>query len=104
MLITSLMEQISGPMEIQLKILQTILPVVMNYPKTSGQSFSDALLLSFKLQETKSPIVNTTAAVTFRQLIVHAFERLESLSKIGDGIPLFYVDVHRCISMFVSFG
>ena len=76
MVIKSLADQISGTVDFQLKILQTILPLVINYKSIHGDIFAEALLLCFNLQETKSPIVNATASVTFRQLIVHAFERL----------------------------
>ena len=62
-------------MELQLKILQTVLPLVTNYGCIHGDVLSDALLLVYKLQDIKSPIVSNTASATFRQLLVCTFEK-----------------------------
>ena len=61
---------------LQLKMLQTVLPLVSNY-EIHGDSLADAMLLVYKLQESKtSPIVSNTAAATFRQMIFNTYEKL----------------------------
>ena len=67
----------SNSMELQLKILQTILPLITNYKSIHGEDLGDALVLCYKLQDTKVPVVNNTAMATFRQLIIYVFEKLE---------------------------
>ncbi|KAJ3326711.1 hypothetical protein HDU76_012716, partial [Blyttiomyces sp. JEL0837] len=72
----ALSDQISAPMELQLKILQTVVPLMTNYVNLHGEAVAEALVLCFKLQDTKSPIVNGTASATLRQLIIHTFEKV----------------------------
>lgn len=95
MILTCLLDQISAQMDVQLKILQTILPLVTNYSNVSESNFATALLIAHRLQDPKVPILHATAAVTFRQLIVFAFERVvqheswsDSLSK-RDAVAIF---------------
>lgn len=76
LILSSLLDQINSPLEIQLKILQTVLPLVSTYKSIHGECLADALLLVYKLQETKSPIVSNTAATTLRQMIVSTFEKV----------------------------
>lgn len=103
----------SQGVEIQLKILQTILPLLTNYsvhkeslaevsydhlPRihSSRCSLSDtktcfiqsqALLLCFRLQDSRVVFVNNTAAATLRQLVIYIFERVgeEDLTQQGQG-------------------
>ncbi|KAF9912667.1 hypothetical protein EC991_009403 [Linnemannia zychae] len=67
----------SHGVEIQLKILQTILPLLTNY-NVHAESLAEALLLCFRLQDSRVVFVNNTAAATLRQLVIYIFE------KVGD--------------------
>ncbi|KAG0231976.1 hypothetical protein BGW41_001994 [Actinomortierella wolfii] len=61
--------------EIQLKILQTILPLLTNY-RVHGEYLADALLLCFRLQDSRVVFVNNTAAATLRQLVIYIFDKV----------------------------
>nr|KAJ3419938.1 hypothetical protein HK105_006316 [Polyrhizophydium stewartii] len=76
LIIKTLADQLGSTMDLQLKILQTILPLITIYQSVSGDTLADALLLCYRLQDTKTAVVNSTAAATFRQLVIHAFEKL----------------------------
>ncbi|KAG0338258.1 hypothetical protein BG004_007294 [Podila humilis] len=65
----------SQGVEIQLKILQTILPLLTNYDVHS-ESLAEALLLCFRLQDSRVVFVNNTAAATLRQLVIYIFEKV----------------------------
>ncbi|KAF9430242.1 hypothetical protein BGZ94_007779 [Podila epigama] len=65
----------SQGVEIQLKILQTILPLLTNYD-VHGESLAEALLLCFRLQDSRVIFVNNTAAATLRQLVIYIFEKV----------------------------
>ncbi|KAG9321660.1 hypothetical protein KVV02_007459 [Mortierella alpina] len=67
----------SHGVEIQLKMLQTILPLLTNY-NVHGEYLAEALLLCFRLQDSRVVFVNNTAAATLRQLVIYIFE------KVGD--------------------
>ncbi|KAI8578525.1 hypothetical protein K450DRAFT_272753 [Umbelopsis ramanniana AG] len=62
--------------EIQLKILQTILPLLTNYHTIHGDVLAEALLICFRLQDSKVVVVNNTAAATLRQLVIHVFDKV----------------------------
>ncbi|KAJ3325884.1 hypothetical protein HDV06_002269 [Boothiomyces sp. JEL0866] len=66
--------------DLQLKILQTILPLVTNYTQIHDELLGQALLLCFHLHDSKNTIVGNTASATFRQLVLHTFEKLYSQS------------------------
>ncbi|KAG0371102.1 hypothetical protein BGZ54_000046 [Gamsiella multidivaricata] len=76
----------SHGVEIQLKILQTILPLLTNY-NVHGDSLAEALLLCFRLQDSRVVFVNNTAAATLRQLVIYIFEKVgdEDLAKQEQG-------------------
>lgn len=63
-------------MELQLKILQAVLPLISNYENIHGELLSDALILVHKLQDPKSPVVYHTASATFRQMVINTFEKV----------------------------
>ncbi|KAG0214456.1 hypothetical protein BGX33_002091 [Mortierella sp. NVP41] len=65
----------SHGVEIQLKILQTILPLLTNY-NVHAESLAEALLLCFRLQDSRVVFVNNTAAATLRQLVIYIFEKV----------------------------
>lgn len=66
--------------EVQLKVLQTVLPLVTNYDCIRGELLNTALLICFKLQESKVPMVNNTAAATLRQLVIVTFDKKITLT------------------------
>ncbi|KAF9917169.1 hypothetical protein BX616_001738 [Lobosporangium transversale] len=76
----------SHGVEIQLKILQTILPLLTNY-NVHSESLAEALLLCFRLQDSRVVFVNNTAAATLRQLVIYIFEKVgdEDLKKHESG-------------------
>ncbi|KAJ3303338.1 hypothetical protein HDV03_003987 [Kappamyces sp. JEL0829] len=73
--------------EVQFKILQMLLPFCTNYKEglsrdlttvVYGDLMASALLLCHRYStDTKQPILANTASATFRQLVLHVFERLE---------------------------
>ena len=73
-----LLDQINTPMDLQLKILQTILPLVSHYP-VHKNLLANTLLIALKLlQDQKNAVVANTAAVTFRQIIQISFEKVSA--------------------------
>ncbi|KAI9202905.1 uncharacterized protein BJ171DRAFT_512568 [Polychytrium aggregatum] len=72
----ALSELVATPMDLQLKVLQTILPLFNNYESVHGEVLAECLALCFKLQESKSPVVSNTAAATIRQLVIHIFDKV----------------------------
>ncbi|KAI9487745.1 MAG: hypothetical protein EXX96DRAFT_615499 [Benjaminiella poitrasii] len=62
--------------EIQLKILQTVLPLLNNYRSVHDDILAEALLICFRLQDSKTIVVNNTAAATLRQLVIFVFDKL----------------------------
>ncbi|KAJ1950479.1 Endocytosis and vacuole integrity protein, partial [Linderina macrospora] len=63
-------------MDIQVKILQMILPLVSAYDTVSGETLVEAIHICFVLQQSRDPIVNNTAAAILRQLVVAVFDRV----------------------------
>ncbi|KAJ3277170.1 hypothetical protein HDV01_000222 [Terramyces sp. JEL0728] len=74
--------------DLQLKILQTILPLVTNYNQIHDELLGQALLLCFHLHDSKNNIVGNTASATFRQLVLHTFEKLYSQCKSALNVDL----------------
>ncbi|KAI9094730.1 hypothetical protein DFS34DRAFT_242399 [Phlyctochytrium arcticum] len=74
---------VGSSVELQLKVLQTVLPLLTNYRGVHGQVLAEALYLCFRLQETKSPIVNNTAAATVRQLVTFVFDKLAAEDEVN---------------------
>ncbi|KAI0773083.1 hypothetical protein BD413DRAFT_603507 [Trametes elegans] len=62
--------------DIQLRILQTLLSLITNFPAVHGQLLGDALLLCFKLQESRIAVVSSTAAATLRQLVMFVVDKV----------------------------
>ncbi|KAI8586711.1 hypothetical protein BDZ88DRAFT_427821 [Geranomyces variabilis] len=78
LVLKTLSDLINTSLELQLKVLQTVIPLLSNYRNIHGEVLAEALLLCFRLQETKSPVVNNTAAATVRQMITFVFEKVAS--------------------------
>ncbi|KAH9018594.1 guanine nucleotide exchange factor in Golgi transport N-terminal-domain-containing protein [Lactarius pseudohatsudake] len=62
--------------DIQLKILQTLLSLITNFPAIQGRLLADALLLCFKLHESRTAVVSSTAAATLRQLVMFVVDKV----------------------------
>ncbi|ORX54448.1 hypothetical protein DM01DRAFT_1035596 [Hesseltinella vesiculosa] len=67
--------------DIQLKILQTVLPLLTNYKTVHDDVLAEALLICFRLQDSKIVVVNNTAAATLRQLVIHVFDKVSEEDK-----------------------
>ncbi|KAF9267021.1 hypothetical protein L218DRAFT_955496 [Marasmius fiardii PR-910] len=76
LIIKTMSESMSQGVDIQLKILQTLLSLITNFPKVHGALLGDALLLCFKLQESKIAVVSSTAAATLRQLVMFVVDKM----------------------------
>lgn len=62
--------------DIQLKILQTLLSMLTYCADMHGDTLGTALLLCFKLQDSRVSVVSSTAAATLRQAIMVVFDRV----------------------------
>ncbi|CAG8704246.1 2805_t:CDS:10, partial [Dentiscutata erythropus] len=71
-----LSDLVSQGVEIQLKILQTIPPLLNNYQSLQGDLLIEALLICFRLQDSKVIVVSNTAAATLRQLVINIFDKV----------------------------
>ncbi|KAG9054789.1 hypothetical protein FS842_004111 [Serendipita sp. 407] len=69
-------EVMSQGVDIQLRILQVLLSLVTNFLNMHGMVLGDALLLCFRLQESRIAVVSSTAAATLRQLVMFIFEKV----------------------------
>ncbi|KAI9254748.1 hypothetical protein EDC94DRAFT_678828 [Helicostylum pulchrum] len=69
--------------EIQLKILQTVLPLLNNYRSVHDDILAEALLICFRLQDSKIVVVNNTAAATLRQLVIFVFDKVAKEDTMG---------------------
>ncbi|KAJ1930092.1 Endocytosis and vacuole integrity protein [Tieghemiomyces parasiticus] len=75
-ILTRLTDVVPLGVDIQLKILQLLLPLLANYPSVHGPVLAQAFRLCFKLQESKVAVVNNTAAATLRQLVIMTFDKV----------------------------
>ncbi|KAH9933694.1 hypothetical protein B0H21DRAFT_699431 [Amylocystis lapponica] len=62
--------------DIQLRILQTLLSLITNFPAVHGELLGDSLLLCFRLQESRIAVVSSTAAATLRQLVMFVVDKV----------------------------
>ncbi|KAG8951066.1 hypothetical protein FRC00_007450, partial [Tulasnella sp. 408] len=76
-------DSLSQGVDIQLKVLQTLLSLLTNYPDVHDELLGDALLLCFRLQESRIAVVSSTAAATLRQLVMFVFDKVVDLEKPG---------------------
>jgi len=76
LIINTMGELISQGVDIQLRILQTLLSLLTNFPQVHGDLLGDALLLCFRLQESRIAVVSSTAAATLRQLVMFVFDKI----------------------------
>ncbi|KAF8606647.1 hypothetical protein BDV93DRAFT_553804 [Ceratobasidium sp. AG-I] len=75
-IISVLADSISQGVDIQLKILQTLLSLLTNFPDIHDELLGEALLLCFRLQDSRIAVVSSTAAATLRQLVMFIFDKV----------------------------
>ncbi|KII84914.1 hypothetical protein PLICRDRAFT_179240 [Plicaturopsis crispa FD-325 SS-3] len=75
-IISTMSDAMSQGVDIQLRILQTLLSLITNFPAVHGTLLGDALLLCFKLQESRIAVVSSTAAATLRQLVMFVVDKV----------------------------
>ncbi|TFY73222.1 hypothetical protein EWM64_g10790, partial [Hericium alpestre] len=75
-IISTMGDCMSQGVDIQLKLLQTLLSLITNFPDVHGRLLGDALLLCFKLQESRIAVVSSTAAATLRQLVMFVVDKV----------------------------
>ncbi|WVQ85868.1 hypothetical protein IAT38_008036 [Cryptococcus sp. DSM 104549] len=66
----------SQAVDIQLKILQTLLSILTFNKDVHDEVLGNALLLCFKLQDSRVNVVSSTAAATLRQAVMLIFDRI----------------------------
>jgi len=76
LIITTMNDCISQGVDIQLKILQTLLSLITNFSSVHGRLLADALLVCFKLHESRIAVVSSTAAATLRQLVMFVVDKV----------------------------
>lgn len=84
LIINTMSDAMSQGVDIQLRILQTLLSLVTNFPAVHGTLLGEALLLCFKLQESKIAVVSSTAAATLRQLVMFVFDKMVDENRRDD--------------------
>ncbi|KAI0690366.1 hypothetical protein BC835DRAFT_1365030 [Cytidiella melzeri] len=75
-IITTMTDCMNQGVDIQLRILQTLLSLITNFPAVHGDLLGEALLLCFKLQESRIAVVSSTAAATLRQLVMFVVDKV----------------------------
>ncbi|CAI2181355.1 20085_t:CDS:10 [Funneliformis geosporum] len=83
-ILKTLNDIMSQGVEIQLKILQTVPPLLSNYQALHGDLLAEALLICFRLHDSKIVVVNNTAAATLRQLVINIFEKVQEEDDINN--------------------
>lgn len=92
LIVSTMNDAMSQGVDIQLRILQTLVSLITNFPSIHGEllgevrllispgiyliTLSKALLLCFKLQDSRIAVVSSTAAATLRQLVMFIFEKM----------------------------
>ncbi|KAL7422319.1 Endocytosis and vacuole integrity protein [Cryptotrichosporon argae] len=74
--------------DIQLKILQTLLSILTYCSDIHDEPLGNALLLCFKLQDSRVSVVSSTAAATLRQAVMLIFDRVIAEDPAAASRPL----------------
>ncbi|TIB78671.1 hypothetical protein E3Q22_02489 [Wallemia mellicola] len=97
---------VSNGFEIQLKILQILLSLFSTISDLHADEISECLIICFKLQDSKTMVVSSTASATVMQLILNVFERLNDEDKLDkstlDSRPSLFVDLEDGTSLPVA--
>ncbi|KAJ2461529.1 Endocytosis and vacuole integrity protein, partial [Coemansia sp. RSA 2424] len=74
----STLNHVSGQsIEVQVKVLQMVLPLVTIYSDAvGGETLVEAFALCLALQRSRDPVVSNTAAAILRQVVVAVFDRV----------------------------
>lgn len=84
-MLEALREATSAGLDVQLKILQALPPLLQNYSTDiKDDLLVTALNICFILQSSKNAIVNNTSAATLQQLIVSVFEKVVAEDRASD--------------------
>ncbi|KAJ6510816.1 hypothetical protein C8R45DRAFT_1207663 [Mycena sanguinolenta] len=94
LIINTMSDAMSQGVDIQLRILQTLLSLVTNFPAVHGSLLGEALLLCFKLQESKIAVVSSTAAATLRQLVMFVFDKMVDEDRRDDADIAQWVEMN----------
>ncbi|THH26880.1 hypothetical protein EUX98_g7308 [Antrodiella citrinella] len=86
-IINTMSDCMNQGVDIQLRILQTLLSLITNFPEVHGDLLGDALLLCFKLQESRIAVVSSTAAATLRQLVMFVVDKVVDEDRREDTDP-----------------
>ncbi|KAF9010067.1 hypothetical protein BDQ17DRAFT_1273776 [Cyathus striatus] len=84
LIISTMSDAMSQGVDIQLRILQTLVSLVPNFSAVHGDLLGDALLLCFKLQESRIAVVSSTAAATLRQLVMFVVDKMVAEDRMVD--------------------
>ncbi|KAK0707365.1 hypothetical protein B0H67DRAFT_519046 [Lasiosphaeris hirsuta] len=84
----ALQQATSAGLDVQLKILQALPPLLSNYAiDVKGELLVTALNTCFVLQSSKNAIVNNTSAATLQQLVVSVFDKVVTEDRSGIDFP-----------------
>ncbi|THH10921.1 hypothetical protein EW145_g989 [Phellinidium pouzarii] len=92
-MISTMDECMSQGVDIQLRILQTLLSLITNFPAMHGPQLGDALLLCFKMQESRIAVVSSTAAATLRQLVMFVIDKVVDEDRRDNLKPNEYTEI-----------
>ncbi|KAK7030884.1 Endocytosis and vacuole integrity protein [Paramarasmius palmivorus] len=104
LIVKTMSDAMSQGVDIQLKILQTLLSLITNFPEVHGALLGDALLLCFKLQESKIAVVSSTAAATLRQLVMFVVDKMVDEDRRDDLDPTLLSSVTLPDGSTISLG
>ncbi|KAG2050060.1 hypothetical protein BDR06DRAFT_960556 [Suillus hirtellus] len=76
LIVSTMNDAMSQGVDIQLRILQTLVSLITNFSSIHEELLGEALLLCFKLQDSRIAVVSSTAAATLRQLVMFIFEKM----------------------------
>ncbi|KIK97811.1 hypothetical protein PAXRUDRAFT_824529 [Paxillus rubicundulus Ve08.2h10] len=76
LIISTMSDAMSQGVDIQLRILQTLVSLITNFPSVHGEMLGEALLLCFRLQDSRTAVVSSTAAATLRQLVMFVVDKM----------------------------
>ncbi|KAK7044950.1 guanine nucleotide exchange factor in Golgi transport N-terminal-domain-containing protein [Favolaschia claudopus] len=104
LIINTMSDAMRQGVDIQLRILQTPVSLVTNFPAVHGSLLGEALLLCFKLQESKIAVVSSTAAATLRQLVMFVFDKMVGEDRRDDSDPAQWVEMKLSNGTIKSLG
>ncbi|KAI9846108.1 MAG: hypothetical protein M1837_004364 [Sclerophora amabilis] len=87
--LNALRETTSQGLDVQLKILQALPPLLHNYAdQLQGELLGTALLVCSILQGSKNVVVNNTSAATFQQLVVSIYDKAVKEERGPTEVPI----------------